>query len=103
MANRTDTCNVKCPFWKKYKDHCPNHVKGMWRTVEGHVYETKDCAPKRSMILCQQIYDHMIDVRQDYNQVRNAASNLMMLVGKQNNIDIMIEHEDVEEAKLIEE
>jgi hypothetical protein len=103
MSQRSDTCNVKCPFFKKYKEYCPNFVKGQWRTVEGHVYETRDCAPKRSMILCQQIYDHMIDVRQDYNQVRNSTFNLMRLVGQQNNIDVLIGHEEVQEAKLIEE
>jgi len=100
MAQRTDTCNEKCPFWKKYKKNCPNYVEGQWRTKEGHTYTTMDCAPKRSMILCQQIYDHMIDVRKDYNQVRNAAHGLMRTVAMQNNF--LIEEEEVQEAKLIE-
>lgn len=100
---RSDTCNEKCPFWKKYKKNCPNFVEGEWRTHEGHTYKTFDCAPKRSMILCQQVYDHMLNVRMDYNTVRNTTEKMLQLVGKQNNIDVLIGSEDVEDAKLIEE
>lgn len=103
MSQRSDTCNDKCPFWKKYKKNCPNYVEGTWKTAEGHVYITMDCAPKRSMILCQQVYDHMIDVRKDYNQVRNVAGQLMETVARQAKIDPLLEDGDIEEAKLIEE
>ena len=103
MAQRSDTCHEKCPFWKKYKKNCPNFVEGEWRTMEGHTYKTFDCAPKRSMILCQQVYDHMIDVRKDYNQVRNVAGQLMETVARQANMDVLITDGDVEDAKLIEE
>ena len=102
MSQRQNTCNKGCPFWKKYKENCPNFVAGQWKTHEGHVYSTKDCAPKRSMILCQQVYDHMLDVRKDYNQVRNATGQLIQLVGTQNNIDVLLGGDTVEEAKLIE-
>jgi len=102
MAQRSNTCHEKCPFWKKYKKNCPNFVEGMWKTHEGHIYSTMDCAPKRSMILMQQCYDHMLNVRTDYNQVRNVTEKMIKLVGQQNNIDVLIGSEDVEEAKLIE-
>jgi hypothetical protein len=101
MSQRQNTCNEKCPFWKKYKKDCPNFVEGRWRTKEGHEYDTFDCAPKRSMILCQQVYDHMLDVRKDYGTVRNETYKLMKLVGQQNNIDVLLV-DDIEEAKLIE-
>ena len=77
MSQRQDTCIKTCPFWKKYKKNCPNFVEGRWVTHEGHTYETADCAPKRSMILCQQVYDHMLDVRKDYNEVRNISYNVL--------------------------
>jgi len=78
MSNRKDTCPGKeCPLWKRYGEHCPNYVKGEWRTNDGHEYTTHDCAPKRSMILCQQIYDNMVNVRKDYNQVRNANEQVL--------------------------
>ena len=103
MSQRSDTCHDKCPFWKKYKKNCPNFVEGTWKTHEGHVYNTMDCAPKRSMILCQQVYDHMIDVRIDYGTVRNTTEKMLRLVGQQNGIDVLLGSEDIEDAKLIED
>jgi hypothetical protein len=81
--DRRDTCKGKpCPFWKKYKDNCPNYIEGQWRSAEGHVYATKDCAPRRSMILVQQIYDHMLDVRKDYGHVRNSNIEVVKAIGR---------------------
>lgn len=87
MSNRSDTCTgKKCPFFRRYGDQCPNYVTGQWVTNDGHIYDTKDCAPKRSMILCQQIYDQMVDTRKDYNDVRNVTIQLLNHVAVDNNI-----------------
>jgi len=101
MAKRKDTCiGQRCPFWRRYQDTCPNFVKGDWKTVEGHEYETKDCAPKRSMILCQQIYDHMLDVRRDYGHVREANRKVLENMQLMMNPIITIEPNNIE---LLEE
>ena len=110
MSQRINTCDPKCPFWKKYKKHCPNFIEGRWVTKEGHIYETEDCAPKRSMILCQQIYDQMIDTRKDYNEVRNISYNVLQatvgLAGSwlpQSKMPLKgLDTVDVVEAELIE-
>ena len=87
MSNRSDTCTGhKCPFFKRYGTQCPNYVVGQWATNDGHIYDTMDCAPKRSMILCQQIYDQQVDTRKDYNDVRNVTIQLLNHVAVDNNI-----------------
>lgn len=78
MSQRSDTCHGKeCPFWKRYQEHCPHFVTGQWVTNDGHKYDTKDCAPKRSMILAQQIYDFILGARQDLNSMRNMNIKLL--------------------------
>ena len=78
MSKRSDTCHgKKCPFWKRYQEFCPNFVEGEWETSEGHVYKTKDCAPKRSMILSQQVYDFILGTRKDLNEMRNENIKLL--------------------------
>ena len=101
MSQREDTCIGKpCPFWKKYKEKCPNFVEGAWVTNEGHTYVTKDCAPKRAMILCQQVYDQMIGTRKDYNLVRNANAELIKIILEQDPNTIILPKDNT--AKQIE-
>ena len=77
---RQDTCRGKeCPFWKRYGEYCPNFVEGEWENKERIRYTTKDCAPKRAMLMSQQIYAHITDARRDYNQMRNATKELLKL------------------------
>lgn len=103
MSRREDTCpGRKCPFWKKYGEYCPHYVEGTWESKEGEKYTTKDCAPKRSMILQQQIYDQLIGVRRDYNQTRNASHQILQLAAHTVGGEIVIEGE-VEEHKQIED
>ena len=104
MSQRQDTCLGKpCPFWKKYKEFCPNYVTGTWLTNDGHEYETKDCAPKRSMILSQQLYDHITCARKDYNSMRNAAVSIFQIASQNNGIELVAEGEvvDAEEQKVL--
>ena len=80
MSQRKDTCiGKRCPFWKRYEDTCPNYVQGEWITPDKHEYTTKDCAPKRAMILSQQIYDQLICTRKDYANVRKATVDVLKL------------------------
>jgi hypothetical protein len=104
MSQRKDTCHgKKCPFWKRYGEFCPNYVEGKWETPEGHEYETKDCAPKRAMILSQQLYDQLICTRKDYNEMRNATVKILSLTAQANGIELITEGEVVDAPKQIEE
>jgi len=101
---RQDTCTErKCPFWHRYKDQCPNYVEGQWKTPKGATYQTKDCAPKRSMILTQQLYDFMIGMRQDYADVRKATEAVLQIAACNTGVDLMVIDGEVEDQKQIEE
>jgi hypothetical protein len=103
MARREDTCRKSCPFWIRYKDGCPHYVEGKWESYEGgEEYITKDCAPKRTMILTQQMYDHVIGTRRDYNQMRNAQVEVLKLAAKSVGVELIVEGEVVP-TNLIEE
>lgn len=102
MKRRQDTCiKERCPFWKRYGTSCPNYVEGEWVTTENERYSTRDCAPKRSMILNQQIYDALIDTRKDYGQVRKAMVDVMTLAAYNGGVDFI--EGTVEEVKQIED
>jgi hypothetical protein len=102
MSKRSDTCTGKrCPFWNRYGDQCPNFVEGTWLTPENHEYKTKDCAPKRSMILCQQLYDFMIGTRKDYAEVRRAVVEVTKYAALNAGVDFI--EGEVEEQGLIED
>lgn len=101
MSKRSDTCHgKKCPFWKRYEEYCPNYVEGEWKTPDGHEYTTKDCAPKRAMILSQQLYDFMIGTRKDYNNMRSAAVQVLSLQAQTMGVEV-IEGELDEPTKQI--
>lgn len=103
MSRREDTCIGKpCPFWKRYGDKCPNYVEGVWESKELDRYTTKDCAPKRAMLLTQQMYDHIIGTRRDFNQMRNASVQILQLAACQTGVPLVVEGE-IEEPKQIEE
>ena len=107
MSQRQDTCPGRpCPYWKRYKENCPFFVEGGWKTPDGHTYTTKDCAPKRSMILQQQIYDTMIGVHKSHNESRNANIAVLKHVFEVNpmmpsQMDAL--EAEFSETKLIEE
>jgi hypothetical protein len=82
---------------------CPNYVEGVWESKEGEKYTTKDCAPKRTMILTQQMYDHIIGVRRDYNQFRNASTEVLRLAAQTVGVELFVDGEVVDQTKQIED
>jgi hypothetical protein len=81
---------------------CPNYVEGTWESAEGEKYATFDCAPKRTMILTQQMYDHVIGTRRDYNQMRNATVEILKMAGNSVGVEF-IEDGEVVDQNLIED
>jgi len=101
---RQDTCKKKkCPFWHRYNEGCPNYVEGQWKTPEGDIYPTSDCAPKRSMILTQQLYNFMIGMRLDYADVRKATEKVLEIAAGNAGVDLVVLEGELEDTKLIEE
>jgi hypothetical protein len=102
MSRRDDTCTGKaCPFWKRYREQCPNYVEGRWETKKGDIYTTRDCAPKRSMILLQQLYNLTEGARQDYAHVRKATVEVLQLAACNAGVEFI--EGEVEEVKQIED
>jgi hypothetical protein len=54
------------------------------------------------MILTQQMYDHVIGVRRDYNQFRNASTEVLKLAAQAHGVELIVEGE-IEDTKQIEE
>jgi hypothetical protein len=107
MSRRESTCKTKCPFWTRYGENCPNYVEGTWESQDGEKYTTKDCAPKRSMILVQQMYDHIIGVRRDYNQFRNASTEVLKPAAQSVGVELIVEgdivNDNLDDKNLLEE
>lgn len=72
-----DTCDIKnCIVAKKLKikkpEECFNFVESWW-TPEGKKEPTivKDCSPKRTFIMIQELYNRLIGVQKSQEQMRN--------------------------------
>ena len=99
-SRREDTCREDCPFWTRYGKRCPNYVSGSWESHDsGEKYFTKDCAPKRTMILTQQMYDHVIGVRRDFNKFHNASVEVLKLAAINTGVELIVEGEVVNEPQ----
>jgi len=70
-----DTCKkLDCHLWKKYKDTCPNYTKSEWREeTSNEIKLIHDCAPIRTMLMLQELYNRLIGVEKSNEQVRNAV------------------------------
>lgn len=72
-----NTCGIKnCALAKKLKikkeEECPNFVEAWW-TPENKKdpVSIKDCAPKRTFIMIQNLHNRLIGVEKSQEQVRN--------------------------------
>jgi len=73
-----DTCNKECPLWKKYKDKCPNYVESWWQSNDGGEPKlVKDCAPKRTFLMIQELNNRLVGLQQAQEQQRNLTSTVM--------------------------
>jgi hypothetical protein len=62
-----DTCFDDCVLLKQLKGdrrRCPNYVEVWWepRYPPGEPKLMKDCAPKRCLLLLQEIYNRLIEI-----------------------------------------
>lgn len=71
------TCNEKdCKLFDLIggtPEQCPNFVQTMWQPDKGQPVLVRDCAPKRTMIMTQEIYNRLIGLQQASEQQRNEA------------------------------
>ncbi|MHC4757101.1 MAG: hypothetical protein ACYTE8_00430 [Planctomycetota bacterium] len=80
--NLEDTCNTDCPFWKKYKERCPNFLKTTWspHDTQGTPVLMNDCAPKRSVLMQMEVTNRVLGLQKDVEEDRNAQrANLLAM------------------------
>ena len=83
------TCKQDCHLWKKYREKCPNYIESWWKSnaptvgPSGHgasVNEVpvlvKDCTPKRTLLMLQEIHDRLVTVQ----AVNEGTKNMVPLV-----------------------
>lgn len=81
----TDTCKFsKCAIAKRLKikkvEQCPNHVSTWWTKEEGKPVLIEDCAPQRTMLMVQSLYNRLIGVQQSQEEQRNVLKPLNDLI-----------------------
>lgn len=104
MSSRVSTCTGKvCPFWRRYNTDCPNYIECRWVTQDGHEHVTKDCAPKRSTMMVQQLYNQFVKTQGSFDQMRNAAISVFHIAMNKDTEKTAGLIESCEETKLIEE
>lgn len=64
-------CGDKCPYKEMGFDKCPNEIETWWQPAEGSGQPklVKDCAPKRMMLMIQQLYNRMEGVQKQQGEV----------------------------------
>lgn len=81
-----DTCIFKgCPIAKRLKikkqEECFNFIEGWW-TPQGKKEPmiVKDCTPKRTFLMIQDLFNRLIGLQQSQDQMRNEYSKDQMVI-----------------------
>lgn len=82
-----DTCDPrKCSFLKKVlkeksPEGCPNYIESLWTKVgESQPIIVRDCAPKRTVLICQDLVNSNLGMQKAHEQMRNRSDVLLTLV-----------------------
>jgi len=86
-----NTCNHKeCKFYKfmKFKEpaECFNYKESWWTQEKGEPNLVKDCAPTRTIIMVQDLYNRLIGVQKASEQERNAMIKFAQAVNEAKDI-----------------
>ena len=79
-----DTACENCPYKKEGKE-CPNYIETLWHE-DGNPQPkiVRDCAPKRNLLLTQELYNRTFalqkQISQQENQLINAKSTIDKLI-----------------------
>lgn len=72
MEHVQPTCREKeCSHWSKGK--CPFSFETWWKPLEGQPKLIRDCAPIRTMIMVQELYNKQIGMQAALESQRNEA------------------------------
>ena len=63
-------------------DECPNYVESWWKNDRGETRLVKDCAPKRTLLMIQELYNQQIRLQCAQDEQRNSAMQLTNIVAR---------------------
>ena len=74
-----DTClKEKCPLYKKFKKRCPNFIETGWKEHDkAQPIMVADCAPRRTLLMMQTLYNRFIGVQKSNEEQRNTNVKFM--------------------------
>ena len=72
-----DTACENCPFRKMGFDECPNYIETLWHE-QGSAQPTivHDCAPRRSLLMVQELYNRTFGMQQQINQAETEMGQV---------------------------
>jgi|AZIF01.1.fsa_nt_gi hypothetical protein len=71
-----NTCDKNCEKYKK-RQKCPNYIMTSWREEKtGNVKSLEDCAPKRTLMLMQDLFNRVVGLQQANEEQRNKSNDL---------------------------
>ena len=76
MEHVQPTCREKeCHLWNKGK--CPFSLETWWKPLEGQPKLVRDCAPIRTMLMTQELYNRQIGLQKAIEDQRNESVKIM--------------------------
>lgn len=58
-------------------EQCPNFQETWWEPEKGQPVLLKDCAPRRTMLMIQELYNRQIGLQKAQEQQRNESTKLL--------------------------
>lgn len=80
---KKDTACENCPFKRMGFSECPNYIETVWHE-QGSQQPTivKDCAPKRSLLMIQELYNRTFGLQQQVSQGEKEIGEMRAAVSR---------------------
>lgn len=89
------TCGKeKCRIWQLLDGNCPNYLESWWTpppTNPGPPVLVEDCAPRRTMLMIQELSNRLLGVEKTQEEARNETvwvQAVAELIGKNTGLNI---------------
>lgn len=89
------TCGKeKCRIWQLLDGECPNYIESWWSpppTNPGPPVLVEDCAPRRTMLMIQELSNRLLGVEKTQEEARNETvwvQAVAELIGKNTGLNI---------------
>ena len=81
-----NTCEGLCPIAKRLKvkniTECPNYLQNIFMDNKGEKIIVNDCAPKRTMLMIQELSNRMVGTQKVFEQQRNRSDIILHMIGE---------------------